>query len=54
MRFDDKGDIKDGAVTLYVAKDGKWEPLDTIGGVPAEAAAPGPLLPAPAPAAEKK
>ena len=58
INFDDKGDIKDGAITLYVAKDGKWEPLETIGGAPvaapaaaaeakpAEAAAPAAATPA--------
>jgi branched-chain amino acid transport system substrate-binding protein len=40
ITFDDKGDIKDGAISLYVAKGGKWEAMDTIGGPP----------PAPAPA----
>lgn len=28
--FDAKGDLKDGAVSLYVAKGGKWEARDTI------------------------
>ena len=60
INFDDKGDLKDGAITLYVAKGGKWEALDTIGGAPAPAepapaaaAAPAPaaVAPAPAPAA---
>jgi branched-chain amino acid transport system substrate-binding protein len=32
IQFDDKGDIKDGDITLYQAKDGKWVPLDTMGG----------------------
>lgn len=32
INFDDNGDLKDGAVSLYVAKGGKWEALDTIGG----------------------
>ena len=35
ITFDEKGDIKDGAISLYVAKGGKWEPLETIGGAPA-------------------
>jgi branched-chain amino acid transport system substrate-binding protein len=35
--FDEKGDLKNGPITLYVVKDGKWEPLATVGG---EAAAP--------------
>lgn len=30
--FDENGDLKDGAVSLYVAKGGKWEALETIGG----------------------
>lgn len=34
INFDDKGDIKDGAITLYQAKGGKWEPLETVGGAP--------------------
>jgi branched-chain amino acid transport system substrate-binding protein len=32
ITFDEKGDIKNGAITLYTAKDGKWAPLETIGG----------------------
>jgi len=62
ISFDANGDIKDGAITLYVAKDGKWDPLETIGGVPAAAApeavpaagpgpAAAPAAAAPAPAA---
>jgi branched-chain amino acid transport system substrate-binding protein len=39
IQFDDKGDIKDGAITLYQAKAGKWDPLDTMGGTPVAAAA---------------
>lgn len=35
IQFDDKGDIKDGDITLYQAKAGKWDPLDTMGGAPA-------------------
>ncbi len=38
INFDDKGDLKDGAITLYQAKDGKWEPLETIGAAPAATA----------------
>ncbi|MBL8471397.1 MAG: branched-chain amino acid ABC transporter substrate-binding protein [Rhodocyclaceae bacterium] len=34
ISFDDKGDVKDGAVTLYQAKDGQWMPLETVGGAP--------------------
>lgn len=32
IAFDAKGDIKDAAVTLYVAKGGKWEQVETVGG----------------------
>ena len=27
IAFDDKGDIKEGAVTLYQFKDGVWAPI---------------------------
>jgi len=61
ISFDEKGDVKDGAVTLYQFKAGNKEPLETVGGAPAEpAAAATPAAPAaasaPAPAqpAEKK
>jgi len=40
IRFDEKGDIKDGPITMFKAVGGKWMPVATIGG--------------PAPAAEKK
>jgi len=40
ISFDEKGDIKDGAISLYVAKGGKWEALDTIGGPAPAVAAP--------------
>ena len=49
IAFDEKGDLKGGAISLYQVKDGKWEYRETIGGVTAEAAAP-----AAAPAAEEK
>lgn len=32
IQFDENGDLKDGAVSLYVARGGKWEALETIGG----------------------
>jgi len=35
VSFDAKGDIKDGAITLYQVKNGKWEVLETVGGVAA-------------------
>ncbi|HEY1182351.1 MAG TPA: branched-chain amino acid ABC transporter substrate-binding protein [Rhodocyclaceae bacterium] len=43
IAFDEKGDIKDAAVTLYVAKGGQWQQVETVGGkaaVPAAEAAP--------------
>ena len=30
IAFDDKGDLKNGPITLYVVKGGKWEPLETV------------------------
>lgn len=39
IEFDDKGDIKNGAVTVYQVKNGKWEVVSTVGGG-ADAAAP--------------
>ena len=56
IKFDDKGDIKDGPITLFKAVGGKWEAVATIGGAaPASAAAPA-AAPAPvaAPAADAK
>ncbi len=42
--YDDKGDMKDGAITVFVVKGGKWEAAQIIGGpkeaAPAAAAAP--------------
>lgn len=32
VSFDAKGDIKNGAITLYQVKNGKWEVLETVGG----------------------
>ncbi|WP_026224851.1 branched-chain amino acid ABC transporter substrate-binding protein [Methyloversatilis thermotolerans] len=32
IQFDEKGDIKDGAITLYQAKSGAWQALETMGG----------------------
>ena len=32
IQFDDKGDLKGGAITLYQVKDGKWEYRETVGG----------------------
>ena len=57
IAFDDKGDIKDGAVTVFQVKGGKWETVQIVGG-PAEAApaaaAPAAAAPAPAAAAPAK
>lgn len=39
ISFDDKGDIKNGAVTVYQVKNGKWEVVSTVGGEPVAAAA---------------
>ena len=30
IAFDDKGDLKNGPITIYVVKGGKWEALETI------------------------
>jgi len=57
IQFDGNGDLKDGAISLYQVKDGKWEYLETLGAAapveapaaPAEAAAPAAPAPAPAP-----
>jgi branched-chain amino acid transport system substrate-binding protein len=38
INFDEKGDLKNGAISLYQVKAGKWEYLETIGGSPVEAA----------------
>ena len=32
VRFDQKGDIKGGSISLYQVKGGKWEYLETVGG----------------------
>jgi branched-chain amino acid transport system substrate-binding protein len=31
IAFDDKGDLRDGPVTLYQVKGGRWAPVETIG-----------------------
>lgn len=33
ITFDDKGDIKNGAVTVYQVKNGQWESVQTVGGM---------------------
>ncbi|QZA77458.1 branched-chain amino acid ABC transporter substrate-binding protein [Deefgea tanakiae] len=35
ISFDAKGDINDGAITVYTVKDGKWEILEVVGGAAA-------------------
>ena len=30
IAFDDKGDLVNGPITIYVVKDGKWDPLETV------------------------
>lgn len=32
IAFDEKGDLKGGAITLYQVQQGKWQPLRTLGG----------------------
>ncbi|MEY2632484.1 MAG: hypothetical protein RIR00_1138 [Pseudomonadota bacterium] len=52
VQFDGKGDLKDGAISLYQAKDGKWAYLETLGATQAAPAAAAPAAaatPAPAP-----
>ncbi len=49
IAFDDKGDLKNGPITIYVVKGGKWEPLEVVkpdaaaagAGAPAKEAATG-------------
>lgn len=31
IQFDEKGDLKGGAITVYQVKNGKWQPMETIG-----------------------
>jgi len=40
IAFDDKGDLKNGPITIYVVKEGKWDTLEVVtpGGAPAEPA----------------
>lgn len=32
INFDEKGDVKNGAITIYTVKGGKWEVLEVVGG----------------------
>ncbi|UXY14040.1 branched-chain amino acid ABC transporter substrate-binding protein [Chitiniphilus purpureus] len=36
INFDEKGDIKNGAITLYTVKGGKWTVLEVVNGDPAQ------------------
>ncbi len=60
VAFDEKGDLKNGPITLYVVKEGKWDALETVGGevaAPADKSAATPAdkpAAAPAPAPQKK
>ncbi len=33
IQFDEKGDLKGGAITLYQVQQGKWQPLETLGAI---------------------
>ena len=35
IAFDEKGDIKGGAVTVYQVRNGQWHAVQTMGGEPA-------------------
>jgi len=50
IAFDDKGDLVNGPITIYMVKGGKWDPLETVTPGPAPADA----KPAAAPAADAK
>jgi len=53
IKFDDKGDIRDGPITMFKAEGGKWVAVATIGGAAPTAAAPAAEVPqAEAPKAE--
>jgi branched-chain amino acid transport system substrate-binding protein len=58
IAFDEKGDLKNGPITLYQVKDGKWAALETVGGsaaAPAEKSATAPAdKPATAPGSGKQ
>jgi branched-chain amino acid transport system substrate-binding protein len=33
IQFDEKGDLRGGAITMYQVKGGKWQPLETLGAI---------------------
>ena len=37
IQFDEKGDLKGGAITMYQVQQGKWQPLETLGAASAAA-----------------
>jgi branched-chain amino acid transport system substrate-binding protein len=37
IQFDEKGDLKGGAITLYQVQHGQWQPLETLGAITAAA-----------------
>jgi len=48
IAFDEKGDLRNGPITIYVVKGGKWQPLETVTpGAPAVASAGGTAAAAP-------
>lgn len=51
IAFDEKGDLKNGPITIYVVKGGKWEALETV--TPGAAAAAETKAEAPKDAAKK-
>ncbi len=53
IAFDDKGDLKNGPITVYVVKGGKWEALETVKPEAGTGTAPA-AAPAPAPETAKK
>jgi len=52
IAFDEKGDLKDGPLTIYAVKSGKWEAIETVGGN--AAAIPAAASDASKPAGDKK
>lgn len=55
IAFDDKGDLRNGPITMYVVRAGTWEPLETVTPQPiAQPAAPAAASTAAPPAADKK
>jgi branched-chain amino acid transport system substrate-binding protein len=48
IEFDDKGDLKNSAISFYRYKEGKLDYVETIGGAPAPVAAPPATEPVPA------